>query len=199
MTTTTNSIESILTSDIRSKLIEIVRTDAARAMSIGELRELFSSNPQAQALLIELDRITLTDLVTALTAVPAKKESKPTVDVPPIQSFRDEAVRADWKKEALAFLQQGQLGERRGFAPMAIRQAVGSGNESQGRELIHEMEAAGLIFPTGGTKGKRYVVMALKSKAEDAFLAEKAEKEAAEEAAKAAKAAKEAAKAAEGK
>jgi len=122
------------------------------------------------------------DHAASLTATVPDKERKVTVNVPAIENFKDEAVQAAWKASVVKVLTDVGVGEGRGISPQAIRVAVGTGTEGQGRELMTQMENAGVIHATSKARGKKYVLAQHKAAAEAAWLKEQAEAKAAEEA-----------------
>lgn len=115
------------------------------------------------------------DHAASLTATVPGKEKKVTVDVPAIENFKDQAVQDAWIAKAVAHLATVGVGEGRGISPQAIRVALGSGNESQGRELMTRMETAGTIHATSKARGKKYVLAQFAAQADAAWAKEQAE------------------------
>lgn len=115
------------------------------------------------------------DHAASLTATVPGKEKKVTVDVPAIENFKDQAVQDAWIAKAVAHLATVGVGESRGISPQAIRVALGSGNESQGRELMTRMETAGTIHATSKARGKKYVLAQFAAQADAAWAKEQAE------------------------
>lgn len=115
------------------------------------------------------------DHAASLTATVPGKEKKVTVDVPAIENFKDQAVQDAWIAKAVAHLATVGVGEGRGISPQAIRVALGSGNESQGRELMTRMETAGTIHATSKARGKKYVLAQFAAQADAAWAKEQAD------------------------
>lgn len=115
------------------------------------------------------------DHAASLTATVPDKERKVTVNVPAIENFKDEAVQAAWKASVVKVLTDVGVGEGRGISPQAIRVAVGTGTEGQGRELMTQMENAGVIHATSKARGKKYVLAQFAAQADAAWAKEQAE------------------------
>lgn len=93
-----------------------------------------------------------------------------------IKKANDPQFRKEKKAEILKLLEETGLGKSRGFSPLEIGISVGLENEVFKRELLSELESENLVFSTGLTKGKKYVMANLKEKAIEIYNAEYDEK-----------------------
>lgn len=180
--TTSTTLDKILSNKPKSELLEVLSSD--RNTSFGDLLKELETR-KAQVYLDAFLTITPAELITA-AASGTSRASTPKVEVPAIENFKDDAVRAAWKAKVLELLEgagtpHAGMFETRGLSPAKIRESVGTGNEQQGRELLGEMETAGQIVHTGDTKGKKYVVARLKADAERVHAEEVAKAKAAKE------------------
>ena len=190
-TSTTVSFKQFVRQDARTEHIARLRTAfaAGGSYTLGTILADLTGDAMLDTLL-SLQVAELRDLLTPQAADKPARAKKESTDVK-IANWSDAAVKADHAARVMAFLVEGQLGKgeefARGFTPAELRTAIG-GVEDQMRETLQGLEAAGKVAVTGDTKGKKYVVVALKAKAEAAFKAHqeaKAKAEAEKEARKA--------------
>lgn len=198
---TSSTLDKILNGKPKADLLGVLTSGEDMHRTFGDfLKEL--EERKATVYVEAFMTLTVAELVAAASGS-GSKTSTPKTDVPAIENFKDETVRAAWKTRVLELLEgsgtpHAGMFESRGLSPAKIREAMGSGNESQGRELLGEMVAAGQIVSTGDTKGKKFVVARLAAQAEAVHKEEvakakaAAEKKAADKAAEAAKVATEA-------
>lgn len=121
--------------------------------------------------------LSVREIVAAATpsATSTEKKVKPSVDVPSLDNAKDSVVRDGWKARALAVIESAPPTEdTRGLAPAKIRELVGEGSETQGREMLKEMEEAKLITATGKTKSKKFVAFRFLAQATVVYDAEQA-------------------------
>lgn len=172
----------------RAELFDTLFADEGKVLSFGDLLDTLNSNPGTVIYADTFRTLTVQDILNhaaSLVVVAPGKAPRATVDVPAIENFKDEAVQAAWKASVVRVLTGA---EGRGISPQKIRVTIGSGNEAQGRELMTQMETAGVIYATSKARGKKYVLAAAKAQADAAWAAEQAAAKA-EDDAKAAKAA----------
>jgi len=187
-------IKSLMLTGRRAEILTALFSEQGKSLKFGEFLEQVKDEPSYVTAFGSFTIQELLDHSASLVTTGATKAPKVTVDVPAIENFKDDAVKAAWKASVVQLLTTVGVGEGRGISPQAIRVALGSGNESQGRELMTELETAGVIHATSKARGKKYVLAQHKAAAEAAWAkeqataaAEKAEKEkAAAEKAKAA-------------
>lgn len=190
-TTQTQSWMSFARKNLREQSLVEIRNGFAQAphYALGNIIEDLRRTPEGAPMLEVLMSLTVTelrDLLTPPTADKPAKEKKVSTDVK-IENWSDAAVKAAHAERVLAFLQAGQMGEgdfARGFTPVQLR-AKCDGTEDQLRDTMKVLEESGKVVWTGKTKGKKYVVAALRAQAEKvaaeevaAAEKEKAEKEA---------------------
>lgn len=177
-------LKKLMSTSKRAELFETLFSTEGKVLKFGDLLDTLTEGQQT--LYIEAFRTftvqELLDHSVALAATATGKAPKVTVDVPAIENFKDEAVQAAWKSKVVELLTSVGVGEGRGISPQAIRVAIGSANESQGRELMTQMETAGVIHATSKARGKKYVLAQFKDQAEAAWAKEQADAKAAEDA-----------------
>jgi hypothetical protein len=179
------NLEKLMTSSKRAELFETLFAVEGKVLSFGDLLDTLQDKP-ATAIYVDVFRsLSVQDILdhAASLVVTTGKAPRATVEVPAIENFKDETVQAAWIAKATAHLGTVGVGESgRGISPQDIRVAMGSGNESQGRELMTRMEAAGTIYATSKARGKKYVLAQHKAAADAAWAKEQAEAKVAEEA-----------------
>lgn len=198
MTTISKALDKMLSGSKKAELLQVLTVGGADGEIDTPFGEFLKKLEEGKATVyIEAFMATsVSDLLKAASS--GSRASTPKVEVPAIENFKDEGVRAAWKAKVLETLETGGMFDTRGLSPQKIRETMGSGNEQQGRELLAEMVAAGQIVSTGDTKGKKFVVARLAAQAEAVHKDEVAKAKAAKEKKDAEKAA-EAAKAGEAK
>lgn len=160
----------------REMLLGNIRTamvaDDAASYTLGAIIADMESEP---GMLETFKSITVAELrgFFAVQTEKVRKQRETVADVP-VADW--ENAKAAHKASVLAYLTEQGLGEGRGFTPHALRTAL-KGSEIQMRDQLKELVAEGKIVSTGETKGKKFVVTALKAKAEAALAAEKAAQE----------------------
>lgn len=182
------NLDKLMQSSKRAELFDTLFADEGKVLSFGDLLDTLNSNPGTVIYADTFRTLTVQDILNhaaSLVVVAPGKAPRATVDVPAIENFKDEAVQAAWKASVVRVLTGA---EGRGISPQKIRVTIGSGNEAQGRELMTQMETAGVIYATSKARGKKYVLAAAKAQADAAWAAEQAAAKA-EDDAKAAKAA----------
>lgn len=188
-------IKSLMLTGRRAEILTALFSEQGKSLKFGEFLEQVKDEPSYVTAFGSFTIQELLDHSASLVTTGATKAPKVTVEVPAIENFKDDAVKAAWKASVVQLLTTVGVGQSgRGISPQQIRVEIGSGNESQGRELMTEMETAGVIHATSKARGKKYVLAVHKAAAEAAWAkeqadaaAEKAEKEkAATEKAKAA-------------
>lgn len=190
--TTSTTLDKILSGSKKQELLEVLASSDMQTVAFGDFLKMLEEK-KADLYLEAFKTISPVELVAALSGG-SSKTSAPKTEVPAIENFKDDAVRAAWKAKVLETLEAGGMFETRGLSPAKIREIMGSGNEQQARELFGEMVTAGQIVSTGDTKGKKFVVTRLKADAERVHAEEVAkakalkEKKDADKAAEAAKA-----------
>lgn len=198
--TTSSTLDKILSGSKKQELLEVLAAPDMQTVPFGDFLKMLEEK-KADLYLEAFKTISPAELVAAVSGG-GSKTSAPKTEVPAIEGFKDDAVRAMWKAKVLEILEaagtpHGGMFESRGLSPAKIRELMGSGNEQQARELFAEMVTAGQIVSTGDTKGKKFVVTRLKDAAEKVHADEVAkakalkEKKAADKAAEDAKAAAE--------
>lgn len=93
-----------------------------------------------------------------------EKESK-FEEILPIENFKDPQVRNNLKCSIIRSIELAQETNIRGIAPFVLRDWLGTGSESQIRELLSELEKSGLIISTGSTRDKKYSIAGLAEEA----------------------------------
>lgn len=175
-------IKALMSASQRAEVLKALFSEQGKVLQFGDFLTQVQDVPSYVLAFNSLTVQDLFDHAASLVTVGGTKAPKNTVEVPAIENFKDEAVQADWIAKVVALLTTVGVGEGRGISPQAIRVAIGSGNESQGRELMGRMEAAGTIHATSKARGKKYVLAQHKAAAEAAWAKEQAEAKAADEA-----------------
>lgn len=142
----------------RNEALEFLHDPDQSGTPLGDLLDDLAAN-EGEHFVSAIRSLSVMDILTHASASgPTEKKSKPSVDVPSLDNAKDVAVRDGWKARALAVIESHPpTADTRGLAPAKIREMVGQGSETQGREMLKEMEAAGLIAATGLTKSKKFV------------------------------------------
>ncbi len=168
--------------DVKSLMLTSRRTEVlgalfgeGKTLKFGDFLDQVKDEPSYVAAFNSFTVQEFLDHAASLTATVPGKEKKVTVDVPAIENFKDQAVQDAWIAKAVAHLATVGVGEGRGISPQAIRVALGSGNESQGRELMTRMETAGTIHATSKARGKKYVLAQFAAQADAAWAKEQAD------------------------
>jgi len=159
----------------RTEALEFLTDPEQIGTPIGELLSELSAN-DGEHFVTAIQSLSVADIVAAATSsVPTEKKVKASVDVPSLDNAKDAVVRDGWKARALAAIEAAPPTEdSRGLAPAKIRELVGSGSETQGREMLKEMEEAKQIAATGKTKSKKFVAFRFLAQAELVYAAEQA-------------------------
>lgn len=180
-------VKALILNGRRAEVLKALFSTEGKVLTFGSFLDQVQEEASFVSAFNSLTVQDLFDYGASLVPAGGTKAPKVTVDVPAIENFKDEAVQAAWIAKVVALLTTVGVGEGRGISPQAIRVAIGSGNESQGRELMGRMEAAGTIHATSKARGKKYVLAAHKAAAEQAWAKEQADaKTEADEKAKAA-------------
>ncbi len=168
--------------DVKSLMLTSRRTEVlgalfgkGKTLKFGDFLDQVKDEPSYVSAFNSFTVQEFLDHAASLTATVPGKEKKVTVDVPAIENFKDQAVQDAWIAKAVAHLATVGVGEGRGISPQAIRVALGSGNESQGRELMTRMETAGTIHATSKARGKKYVLAQFAAQADAAWAKEQAD------------------------
>ena len=168
-------VKALILNGRRAEVLKALFSTEGKVLTFGSFLDQVQEEASFVSAFNSLTVQDLFDYGASLVIATPGKAPKVTVDVPAIENFKDEAVQAAWIAKVVAHLTTVGVGEGRGISPQAIRVAVGSGNESQGRELMGRMEAAGTIHATSKARGKKYVLAVHKAAAEQAWAKEQAD------------------------
>lgn len=160
----------------REQALEFLVDADQSGTPLGELLDGLAAE-DGEHFVTAIRSLTVRDIVAAATpsATSTEKKVKPSVDVPSLDNAKDSVVRDGWKARALAVIEAAPPTEdTRGLAPAKIRELVGEGSETQGREMLKEMEEAKLIAATGKTKSKKFVAFRFLAQAEAVYAVEQA-------------------------
>lgn len=160
----------------REQALEFLVDADQSGTPLGELLDGLAAE-DGEHFVTAIRSLTVRDIVAAATpsSAPTEKKAKPSVDVPSLDNAKDAVVRDGWKARALQVIEAAPPTEdTRGLAPAKIRELVGEGSETQGREMLKEMEEAKLIAATGKTKSKKFVAFRFLAQAEVVYAAEQA-------------------------
>ena len=168
--------------DVKSLMLTSRRTEVlgalfgeGKTLKFGDFLDQVKDEPSYVAAFNSFTVQEFLDHAASLTATVPGKTPKVTVNVPAIENFKDQAVQDAWKAKVVEVLTAVGVGEGRGISPQKIRVTIGSGNEAQGRDLMTEMETAGILHATSKARGKKYVLAQFAAQADAAWAKEQAE------------------------
>ena len=168
--------------DVKSLMLTSRRTEVlgalfgeGKTLKFGDFLDQVKDEPSYVAAFNSFTVQEFLEHAASLTATVPGKTPKVTVNVPAIENFKDQAVQDAWKAKVVEVLTAVGVGEGRGISPQKIRVTIGSGNEAQGRDLMTEMETAGILHATSKARGKKYVLAQFAAQADAAWAKEQAE------------------------